>query len=144
MKRKNLWLVGAFALGVIVTKLLSGDFVTHEDKFALFNEDLTRETDKIVARIQANPTAAGVACAHKILTDATPRLKQEISDLKALEQSNVPYVTLKQFRTNIIENRNKFMALQTKNLAVQVAAKTDAQFLSAMQMLLNDYKSIIN
>ena len=143
MNRKNLLFVVAFAMGVIVTKLVMGNALTHEEKFAIFKDDLSKQTDKIVAMIQANPTADGVESAHRILIDATPRLKKQIADLKTLEHSSIRYTTLRQFEHSIVENRNKFKVLPARNLAVRVAAKTDAQFLSAMQKLLNDYQSII-
>jgi signal transduction protein with GAF and PtsI domain len=143
MKRKHLLFVVAFAMGVIVTMLVTGNALTHEDKFAIFKDDLSKVTDKIVTTIQANPTAEGVATAHGILNQATPRLKQQISDLKALEQSNIRYTTLRQFEYSIVENRNKFKVLATKNEGVKVASRTDKQFVSGMQKLFDDYKSII-
>ncbi len=130
MNKKNL---------LIVLVLLA--FVTACSKDAEINAFITEfdtATKEIVAKIDANPTAAGIGEAQKAFDGKKASLKTKWDGIKGAVGFQVSADTKKKLEDSVANNMKSLMDVSMKN-AMKMALDKEAS--SKFQALLKDYQA---
>lgn len=166
MKSKSLKFTLPAAVVLVLVLVLT--VYNHDVRFEVFISDLDGVTDEIVDAITANPTSAGVVEAREILNAKMDGLKTQLAELKAANGSQAGGEKFTSFQEGLVRNRAKINKLFTEEikrrrtvleqlseraleskLPEDIEARKEAQqenreFATELELLLNDYKSIIN
>lgn len=130
MNRTNI----AIVLGVLLV-------VTGCSKDAEINAFITEFNDvtqEIVSKIDANPTAAGVADAQKAFDGKKASLKAKWEGIKDAVGFQVSADTKKKLEDSVASNMKALVGVSTKHM-LKLAADKDAS--AKFQALLKDYQS---
>lgn len=110
------------------------------NEFETFFGDFNLLTDDIIKTIRANPTAAGVKEAQKILDSRKDNLRTRIANLKTARGSQLDEEQAARFRDNMNDNKYKMNQLI---LAYKNTIKSDREFEEGIKKILIDYTSLL-
>lgn len=153
----------ALLTAVVLALLLSLAAYKRETRFEAFIADFESLNDEVVRVISGNPTPAGVAEARKVLDAQKDSLRKRLAELKTMTAGQAGGEKLSQIEDCLKRTPAKISAPFVRELGrrqqeldrmqagkltvsrqdVENARKENEQFVKEMELLLNDYESII-
>jgi Tfp pilus assembly protein PilP len=128
-------------LGILILTVLafSACGVNKDAEVNAFVSDMDKVTGEITAKVNGNPTAAGVDEAQKVLDAKKADLKARYDKLKELRGYELSEPVMKKLTDSISKNMEAVADLQIKNVDKTVE---DEAFGKKMNKLYTDYNSI--
>lgn len=109
--------------------------ISKDAEVSAFMTEFEKVTDDMVAKINSNPTAAGVDDAQKMLDGKKAALRKQFEGIKDAVGIQVSADTKKKFEDSMTKNGEKIAGLAGKVSDPAMAAK--------IQKLMKDYTDII-
>ncbi len=125
-------------LVIVVAILLLVTACSKDAEINAFITEFNDVTQEIVSKIDANPSAAGVADAQKAFDGKKASLKGKWDGIKDAVGFQVSADTKKKLEDSVANNMKAIMGVSTKHM-MKLAADKDAS--AKFQALLKDYQS---
>ena len=132
MKKITVFLLVVFCLG------MTG--CNKDAEFEAFITDFDAVTKDVVAKIDANPTAAGIDEAHKAFTAKKPALRSKFESLKSARGMQVSEAVQKKFADSLVNNMKALADVRVKNM---MKWAMDKEATDKFNALMTDYQETI-